>query len=85
MERKSGDRVKQQAQDIKQAYEHGKQSARELAEAAVNTSKEAAAVTDEWVRGNSWKLLGITLAAGFIVGLLCARRSSQPDTERLPR
>ncbi len=85
MQNNATERAKQQVQDIKQAYEHSKQSAREFADAAVNTSKEAVAVTDQWVRGNSWKLLGITLMAGFILGLLCVRRSSGPELERVPR
>ena len=85
METKAADRVKEQVEEIKDAYQQGKQSVRELSQAAANTSKEAVACADEWVRGNSWKLLGIAVGLGLIAGWLLSRRSSEPKAERLPR
>jgi ElaB/YqjD/DUF883 family membrane-anchored ribosome-binding protein len=83
MENDARDRLKEQVDDIKEAYEQGRDSVRELSQAAVNTSKEAVRYTDYWVRDNSWKLLGISLAAGLVIGLLLRGGSSKPD--RVPR
>ena len=85
MEHKAADRVKEHVEELKDAYEQGKQSVRDLSQAAVGTSKEAVAYSDEWVRTNAWKLLGLTLGIGLVAGLLLSRRSSEPDVERLPR
>jgi ElaB/YqjD/DUF883 family membrane-anchored ribosome-binding protein len=85
MENKAADRVKEQVEEVKDAYEQGKQSVRELSQAAANTSKEAVACADEWVRGNSWKLLGLAAALGLIAGWLLSRPSREPQAERLPR
>jgi ElaB/YqjD/DUF883 family membrane-anchored ribosome-binding protein len=84
MENNTADRVKDQVEEVKEAYEQGKQAVREMSQAAVSTSKEAVAFTDEWVRGNSWKLLGVAAALGLLFGLLLSRRSSEPAPERLP-
>ena len=85
MENNATDRIRDQVESVKDAYEDSKQSVRELGQAAVDTSREAVAVTDEWVRGNSWKLLAIALAAGLVIGLLSRSGPEQPETERLPR
>jgi ElaB/YqjD/DUF883 family membrane-anchored ribosome-binding protein len=85
MENNPGERIRERVESVKDAYEESKQSVRELQQAAVDTSREAVAVSDEWVRGNAWKLLGIALAAGLIVGLLSRSGPEQPDTERVPR
>ena len=84
MESKVSDRVKEHVEEIKEAYEQGKQSVRDLTQAAAETSKEAVAYGDNWVRGNSWKLLAFTLGIGFVVGMLFSRRSTEPSSDRLP-
>ena len=85
MENKAADRVKEHVEDLKDAYAQGRQSVRDLSQAAVDTSKEAVAYTDEWVRSNAWKLLALTLGIGLVAGLLFSRRSSDPAAERVPR
>jgi ElaB/YqjD/DUF883 family membrane-anchored ribosome-binding protein len=84
MENNAG-RVKEHVQDIKNAYQQSRQSMRDLSQAAVETSKEAVAYTDEWVRTNTWKLLAFTLGIGLVAGLLFSRRSPAPSAERVPR
>jgi len=39
-------------------------------------AKEAARVTDEYVRENPWQTVGIAAAVGFLVGMLVSRRGS---------
>lgn len=45
------------------------------AEAAlVERTKAAARATDDYVRANPWRAVGIAAGAGFIIGLLVGRR-----------
>ncbi|HEX8956754.1 MAG TPA: DUF883 family protein [Burkholderiaceae bacterium] len=48
--------------------------AQELQAAAIETGKEAAKTTDEFVHENPWKAVGIAAGVGLIVGLLLARK-----------
>ena len=85
MENNAADRMKEQVEEVKDAYAQGKQAVQELSQAAVNTSREAVAFTDEWVRDNSWKMLGVAAAFGLVIGLLMSRGSEEPDAKRIPR
>jgi ElaB/YqjD/DUF883 family membrane-anchored ribosome-binding protein len=85
MDKNPTDRIREQVETVKDAYEESKQSVRELGQAAVDTSKEAVAVSDEWVRGNTWKLLAVAALAGLIIGLLARSHDEEPDSSRVPR
>jgi len=37
-------------------------------------TKAAAKATEDYVRANPWKAMGITAAVGFVLGILAARR-----------
>ncbi len=43
-------------------------------EALLERTKAAARATDDYVRANPWRAVGIAAGAGFIVGLLVGRR-----------
>lgn len=43
-------------------------------QALVERTKAAARATDDYVRANPWRAVGIAAGAGFIVGLLVGRR-----------
>jgi ElaB/YqjD/DUF883 family membrane-anchored ribosome-binding protein len=42
--------------------------------AVTETAKDAADATYEYVRENPWKLLGVAIAAGLVIGLFLRRR-----------
>ena len=88
MEPKAADRLKEQVAEVKDAYQESKQSVRDLTQAAVQTSKEAVAFTDECIRDNAWKLFGAAVAVGVVLGYLCSRRGERirPESgaERVP-
>ena len=46
----------------------------EVAVMAMAKTKAAAKATDDYVRTNPWKALGITAAVGFVLGILAIRR-----------
>ncbi len=85
MESTSANRVKAQVEEVKEAFDQSRQSVRELSQAAVDTSKEVVACTDDWVRSNAWKLLAMTLALGLVAGILFGRRGDSMPLERVPR
>ncbi|MFH0811942.1 MAG: hypothetical protein V2A69_03780 [Pseudomonadota bacterium] len=41
---------------------------------AMAKTKAAAKATEDYVRANPWKAMGITAAVGFVLGILVARR-----------
>ena len=42
--------------------------------AVIAKTKAAARATEDYVRANPWKAVGLTAAAGFVLGLLATRR-----------
>jgi ElaB/YqjD/DUF883 family membrane-anchored ribosome-binding protein len=42
--------------------------------AVMATTKAAAKATEDYVRANPWKAVGITAVVGFVLGILVARR-----------
>ncbi|MES2148196.1 MAG: DUF883 family protein [Pseudomonadota bacterium] len=45
-----------------------------MEEAVVEKTKEAAKATDEFVKENPWKAVGIGAAVGLVVGMLISRK-----------
>jgi ElaB/YqjD/DUF883 family membrane-anchored ribosome-binding protein len=45
-----------------------------LEETVIEKTKEAAKATDDYVKENPWKSVGIGAAAGLVIGLLISRR-----------
>jgi ElaB/YqjD/DUF883 family membrane-anchored ribosome-binding protein len=70
----AGDMVK----DVGSRVERGVEGARAaLAQAPSQVSgmaRQAADITDEYVRENPWKSIGLVAAAGVILGMLMSRR-----------
>jgi ElaB/YqjD/DUF883 family membrane-anchored ribosome-binding protein len=50
------------------------EKAQEVQAAALETGKEVAQTTDEFVRQNPWKAVAISSAFGLLVGMLLARK-----------
>ena len=46
----------------------------EASQAAVEKTKESAAVANRYVHDNPWSVVGVAAAAGLLIGFLAARR-----------
>jgi len=46
----------------------------DASEAAVGTARKTAAAADDYVHDRPWTVIGITAAAGILIGFLAARR-----------
>lgn len=54
--------------------QNARQSLTQAQTAVTDSAKQAAEFTDEYVRMNPWKSLGIAAAAGLLIGILMTRR-----------
>ena len=46
----------------------------DASEAAVGTARKTAAAADDYVHDRPWTVIGVTAAAGILIGFLAARR-----------
>jgi ElaB/YqjD/DUF883 family membrane-anchored ribosome-binding protein len=46
----------------------------EASQPVFDTTRETAAVADNYVRGNPWTAVGVAVAAGVLIGFLAAKR-----------
>lgn len=61
---------------INEGIEHGKYTWKEIQDAVMMKTREAAENTDQYVHENPWKVIGIAGGLGFVLGLLLAPNSS---------
>ncbi len=46
----------------------------DVSQAAIGTARKTAAAADDYVHDSPWTVIGITAAAGILIGFLAARR-----------
>jgi ElaB/YqjD/DUF883 family membrane-anchored ribosome-binding protein len=71
-------RIRQQVDEVQEAYETGRKSASEFARAASDSSRKAVTLTDQWVHENPWVALGIVAGVGLLIGVLVSQ-ATQSD------
>ena len=59
---------------IRQRIDEGISTTRESARRALDQTKDAALAADEYARNEPWKIAGVALAAGLLIGALASRR-----------
>jgi ElaB/YqjD/DUF883 family membrane-anchored ribosome-binding protein len=59
---------------IEEGVRQGKYTLRELQDAALDKTKEAARATDEYVHDHPWTMVGVAAGVGLVIGLLLRRR-----------
>jgi ElaB/YqjD/DUF883 family membrane-anchored ribosome-binding protein len=70
----AGEMVRDVGNRIGAKMQNARQSLTQAQTAVTDGAKQAAELTDEYVRMNPWKSLGIAAAAGLLIGILMARR-----------
>lgn len=68
-----GDRYTLARERLKAALQSAKAELPKVTKKAVEKSKHAAHVTDEYVGGNPWKAVGVAAAIGLLVGVVIGR------------
>jgi ElaB/YqjD/DUF883 family membrane-anchored ribosome-binding protein len=61
---------------IEEGIRAGKYTWREIQNAVVTKTREAATTTNHYAHENPWKVIGIAAGLGFVLGLLLAPQSS---------
>lgn len=67
------DRFKVAREKLKVALQNAKSELPKVTKKAVEKSKHAAHVTDEYVGGNPWKAVGVAAAIGLLAGIVIGR------------
>jgi ElaB/YqjD/DUF883 family membrane-anchored ribosome-binding protein len=70
----TGDELKAAKAKFEQTLVNAKNDLVRLEETVVEKTKEAAKATDEYVKENPWKSVGLGAAVGVVIGLLIARK-----------
>lgn len=70
----AGEMVKEVGSRIGSKLQGARASLTQAQTAVTDGARQAAEITDEYVRMNPWKSLGIAAAAGLLIGILMARR-----------
>jgi ElaB/YqjD/DUF883 family membrane-anchored ribosome-binding protein len=70
----TGERASDLRSQVEAKLVSAKLKLQDLQDDAVDSAKEAAWVTDDYVRDNPWQAIGAAAAVGFLVGVLVSRR-----------
>ena len=70
----TGERIEAARAKAEESLKAAKVRLGEEESAVMAKTKDAAKATEDYVRANPWKGLGITAVVGFILGILVARR-----------
>ena len=70
----AGERVAAAREKVSESLERAKVKLAEVEDVIIDRSKQAARVTDEYVRDNPWRAVGIAAGIGVIIGMLISRR-----------
>jgi ElaB/YqjD/DUF883 family membrane-anchored ribosome-binding protein len=70
----TGDELKAAKAKFEQTLANAKNDLVRLEETVVEKTKEAAKATDDYVKENPWKSVGLGAAVGVVIGLLIARK-----------
>lgn len=64
---------------IDEGIRSGKYTWREIQDAIVSKTREAATTTDTYVHDNPWRVVGLAAGLGLVLGLLMAPHSSSEE------
>jgi ElaB/YqjD/DUF883 family membrane-anchored ribosome-binding protein len=70
----TGDELKAAKAKFEQTLASAKTSLIDIEETVVERTKVAAKATDEYVKDNPWKSVGLGAAIGVVIGMLIARK-----------
>jgi ElaB/YqjD/DUF883 family membrane-anchored ribosome-binding protein len=70
----TGDELKAAKAKFERTLVNAKDDLMRLEEATVEKAKIAARATDEYVKENPWKAVGLGTAVGVVIGMLIARK-----------
>ena len=70
----AGEKVTAAREKIQSSLVEAKMQLARAEAAIIDTTKQAARATDQYVHDNPWKAVGISACVGLVIGVLIARR-----------
>jgi ElaB/YqjD/DUF883 family membrane-anchored ribosome-binding protein len=70
----TGDRIQEVRARAEQSLREARVRLGEVEEQALRRAREMADATEEYVRGNPWRSVGVAAGVGLLLGLLISRR-----------
>ena len=70
----TGDRIQEVRAHAEQSLREAKARLGEVEEQALRRAREMADATEEYVRDNPWRSVGVAAGVGLVIGLLISRR-----------
>jgi ElaB/YqjD/DUF883 family membrane-anchored ribosome-binding protein len=70
----AGEKVSAVREKVQESLHRAKAKLAEAEDVLIDSGKQAARVTDEYVHDNPWKAVGIAAGIGLVIGLLIGRR-----------
>ena len=70
----AGEKVVAAREKVQSSLDRAKVKLAEVEDVIVDSGKQAARATDEYVRDNPWRAVGIAAGIGVIIGMLISRR-----------
>jgi ElaB/YqjD/DUF883 family membrane-anchored ribosome-binding protein len=70
----AGEKVVAAREKVQESLQRAKVKLAEVEDVIIDSGKQAARATDEYVRDNPWRAVGIAAGIGVIIGMLISRR-----------
>jgi len=70
----AGEKISAAREKVQDSLDRAKAGLENIEEVVIDTGKQAARATDEYVHDHPWRAVGIAAAAGLVIGLLISRR-----------
>ena len=70
----AGEKVVAAREKVQDSLERAKVKLAEVEDVIIDSGKQAARATDDYVRENPWRAVGIATGIGVIIGMLISRR-----------
>jgi len=70
----AGEKISAVREKVQDSLDRAKAGLENIEEVVIDTGKQAARATDEYVHDHPWRAVGIAAAAGLVIGLLISRR-----------
>jgi len=70
----AGEKVSAVREKVQESLHRAKAKLAEAEDVLIDSGKQAARATDEYVHDNPWKAVGIAAGIGLVIGLLIGRR-----------
>ena len=70
----AGEKISAVREKVQDSLDRAKSGLEDIEDVVMDTGKQAARATDDYVQANPWRAVGIATAVGVVIGLLISKR-----------